>query len=217
VSSFITYSSYIIAFSARRARFGLRVGCRRPVDEEGTMNLRLRVLAALGISILAVVGCQKGNQAGGTKEVASKEVASKEAAGVAKEGEAGSKAPPSGEQPAKTGDVRHDAGSARGASTLTEADNERALTLRQGQTVVVVLASNRSTGFSWAMVDSTMNVLVRDGAPAYAPPSGKRDNGTETWRFRAVRPGEQTIRLEYRREWAQHVPERTFRFTAVVH
>jgi inhibitor of cysteine peptidase len=176
------------------------------------MNLRLRVLAALGISILAVVGCQKGNQAGGTKEVASKEVA-----GGAKEGEAGSKAHPSDERPAEAGDVRHDAGSARAASTLTEVDNERVIALRQGQTVVVVLASNRSTGLRWTLVDSTTNVVVRDGAPAYSPPAGKRDNGTETWRFRSVKPGEQTMRLEYRREWAQHVPERTFRFTAVVH
>ncbi|MGE5145930.1 MAG: protease inhibitor I42 family protein, partial [Candidatus Eiseniibacteriota bacterium] len=41
--------------------------------------------------------------------------------------------------------------------------------------------------------------------------------GMETWRFRAVKPGRETVRLEYRRPWDHETPpERTFTFTAEV-
>ena len=41
--------------------------------------------------------------------------------------------------------------------------------------------------------------------------------GSETWRFRAVKPGRETVRLEYRRAWEPaSPPERTFTFTAEV-
>jgi predicted secreted protein len=66
---------------------------------------------------------------------------------------------------------------------------------------------------SWVWANPGATVMMREGPPVYA---SKQGAGTETWRFRASRPGYQTVRLEYRRKWAQSMPERTFRFTATV-
>ncbi len=71
-----------------------------------------------------------------------------------------------------------------------------------------------SNGFAWAVTSPTAGVMVPEGKGMYAVKSGS--HGSETWRFRATKPGRQTVRLEYRREWTQNMPERTFRFTATV-
>ena len=165
-----------------------------------------RVIATLGILILAVSGCQKGSQTGKAQS--------------AKEGD-GAPAGSEAQEPhaATTGSghtTKAAAPAGRSASTLTQADDGRTLDLHAGQTVVVVLDSNRSSGFNWVVLESKTNSIVQDGAPTYVPPGPKKENGTETWRFRAVHPGEETVRMEYRRAMAQHLPERTFRFTANV-
>ena len=92
--------------------------------------------------------------------------------------------------------------------------------LRVGQLLTVVLDSNQDAGLSWAMAKSTATVIVPEGKPVYAATPGKAaadgSTGTETWRFRAAKRGEQTVRLEYQRGWQQSAAERTFRFTATV-
>ena len=165
-----------------------------------------RVIATLGILVLAVAGCQKGSQT--SKAQSAKEGDGARAGSETKEPHA-----------ATTGSgntAKAAAPAGRSASTLTAADDGRTLDLHVGQTLVVVLDSNRLSGFNWVVLESKTNVIAQDGTPTYVPPGPKKDNGTETWRFRAVRPGEQTVRMEYRRAYAQHLPERTFRFTATV-
>ena len=98
------------------------------------------------------------------------------------------------------------------SGTLTEADNGMEFDFHQGQTVTLVLDSNHTNGLSWGM-NGSGDVLVPQGTAAYAARAG---GGTETWHFRAAKPGHQTIKMEYRRKWAQSVPERTFRFAANV-
>lgn len=67
--------------------------------------------------------------------------------------------------------------------------------------------------------EATATVIVAEGKPVYAA-TGKAgvdgSTGTETWRFRAAKRGQQTVRLEYLRGWQQSAAERTFRFTATV-
>ena len=54
---------------------------------------------------------------------------------------------------------------------------------------------------------------VRPPVVAFEPP----DRKAQTWRFRAVKPGRETVHLEYRRPWDDKTPpERTFTFTAEV-
>jgi predicted secreted protein len=168
-----------------------------------------RIIAALGILILAVAGCQKGSRTG--KAQSANEEGGAQAGSETKESDTATHGSASTAE--GTTAPRH---AEHGASTLTQPDDGKTVDLRAGQTVVVVLDSNHENGFNWVLLDSKANVIAQDGAPAYAPAGPKKENGTETWRFHAVRPGEETVRMEYRRAMAQHLPERTFRFTATV-
>ena len=173
------------------------------------MTQSLRVLVAVGAMFLAVVGCQKGGQSGAVGSSGSKEAGS------------GSKTTQEQEKTAKSDTRTAEAvagGSRAGGkgSALTLADDGTAVDLHVGQVLKVVLASNRSADLSWAMVEPTATVVVPEGKPSYAAGTGG-SSGTETWHFRAAKRGQQTVRLEYRRAWQQSVPERTFRFTAIVH
>jgi inhibitor of cysteine peptidase len=105
---------------------------------------------------------------------------------------------------------------------LTERDDGATLTLKPGAEFEAVVATNPSTGFTWVWADGgTATVIEPVGTPRFdrdvedAIRTGS--GGSETWRFRAVRPGRETVRLEYRRAWeAVSPPERTFTFTAEV-
>jgi len=194
------------------------------------MNTPFRVLAALGILIVAASGCGHGKQPGATgAAVAGKSEdmakSSKRAKAHTKTGSAAHKttAASSGRTTEATS-RGHNAEHANGAthsggrvSTLTMADDGGDFTLVKGQVLSVILASSHSTGSSWNLVQPSQSVIELDGKPVYVMKSAKTGSaGTETWHFRAVRPGRQTVRLEYRRAWASSVPDRTFRFTATV-
>jgi predicted secreted protein len=193
------------------------------------MNTPFRVLAALGILIVAASGCGQGKQpgakggavAGKSEEMAS---SSRGAKAHSKSGSAAHKATAaSSGRRAEATSRGHDAGGASATrsggrvSTLTMADDGGDFTLVKGQVLSVILASSHATGSSWNLVEPTQSVIELDGKPVYVMKSAKAGSaGTETWHFRAARPGHQTVRLEYRRAWARSVPERTFRFTATV-
>jgi inhibitor of cysteine peptidase len=108
------------------------------------------------------------------------------------------------------------------ATRLTERDDGATLTLKPGAEFEAVVATNPSTGFTWVWPNGGAGTVIepvgtprfdRDVEDAIRTGSG----GSETWRFRAVRPGRETVRLEYRRAWeAVSPPERTFTFTAEV-
>jgi len=184
------------------------------MEEEDGMKRWFSVVVAW-LLIAAVAGCQQGKQGADTKapkaEIRAADTKSgripKKTASVNTTKAAASKA---------AAHEAHEATESRGgkAGTLTASDDGREVTLRQGQTVTVVLDSNHSNGFTWAVTSPTAGVIVPSGKGAYAVKSGGR--GTETWRFLAMKPGRQTVRLEYRTEWTQNMPERTFRFTAIV-
>ena len=83
--------------------------------------------------------------------------------------------------------------------------------VKVGQTLVITLASNPSTGFSWTISGAPDSaVLTQDGDISYTatnpdvvmPGSG----GSETVRFTATAAGTTTIVLDYRRPWETDVP-----------
>ena len=109
------------------------------------------------------------------------------------------------------------------ATILTENDNGATVTVKPGAEFEAVVATNPSTGFSWVWPGGgdASTVIQPVGTPRFdrdvedAIRTGA--GGTETWRFRAVKPGRETVRLEYRRSWeTASPPERTFTFTAEV-
>ena len=182
------------------------------------MSFTFRAFAVVGVLILALCGCQKGNTNASSgkpdvPEASKTEKASTKSGGTSRK----TSAKHAATQPeAKAGKKASAEPAVVKSGTLTEADNEMSFNFRQGQLITVVLDSNRASGLSWVLVEPMGSVIVRDGNPVYAARTGKNPGGAETWHFRASKPGQQLVRMEYRRKWAETVPERTFRFTATV-
>lgn len=88
-------------------------------------------------------------------------------------------------------------------------------TLARGQTLVVALDSNPTTGYGWAVADVDKNVLRQVGDSVYQSsntnPGVMGAGGTETFRFEAASAGTTTLKLIYRRSWETGVaPIKTF-------
>jgi len=182
--------------------------------------MRIRILAMVGVFILALCGCQKGNRqaSNGSPDVAEATKAD------SKGGHAGTKSSKSAaksgvgksgtHEASKTSSGKESANVPRGA--LTMANNEMEYNFKVGQTITVVLDSNKASGLGWNLVEPMGSVIVPQGVGSYAVKAGKAGGGTETWHFRAAKAGYQTVKMEYRRKWAQSMPERTFRFSGSV-
>jgi inhibitor of cysteine peptidase len=106
---------------------------------------------------------------------------------------------------------------------LTERDNGSTVTVKPGTEFEAVVATNPSTGYTWVWPggEAANKVVEPVGTPRFDRDAEEAirvgSGGNETWRFRAVRPGRETVRLEYRRAWDSATPpERTFTFTAEV-
>lgn len=94
------------------------------------------------------------------------------------------------------------------AVTLGEADAGRTVDVRRGQSIAVLLPSNRSTGFRWSLVPALAGVLTASRDAGYTQDSsgGVGAPGVETWTFEASQSGQQELRFEYRRPWEKTVP-----------
>ena len=182
------------------------------------MNTSFRVLAAAGILVLAVSGCGKGKNAASASGVHRGDVAKSGSKSVKGTKSMKSGTASRGSDKEKTKAMTATASRAVAHSgVLTSEDNGVEIDLRQGQVVTVVLDSNKVSGLAWVLVEPAGSIVVMQGSPAYSTRSGKRGSGgTETWHFRAAKPGHQTVKMEYRRKWATSMPERTFRFDANV-
>jgi inhibitor of cysteine peptidase len=109
---------------------------------------------------------------------------------------------------------------AAAAATITvgAGANGQQRTLHRGDTLVVQLATNPSTGYSWLLTGPGKPVLalVRR-ATMTSPHALPGAPATLSLRFRAVAAGKATLRLVYRRPWeAGKPPARTFTLRVVV-
>ena len=80
-----------------------------------------------------------------------------------------------------------------------------------GDVLVVRVQGNASTGYAWERIDDGLGILVQErGVPVRgtAPERPERIGGAtaQVWRFRALKPGETTLRLDYRQPWVKDVP-----------
>ncbi len=88
-----------------------------------------------------------------------------------------------------------------------------------GQTFVITLASNVTTGYHWELATSLNNEVVELVSSEYKAPETKLVGvgGQEIWTFRAVGRGQTTINLKYVRPWEKDVaPAETASYTVVV-
>jgi inhibitor of cysteine peptidase len=109
-----------------------------------------------------------------------------------------------------------------GEVVLRAEDDGGEVALAVGQTLVVTLASNPTTGYGWQVAEGPGPVLAQVGEAVYqeAPQEGTPlvgVGGTETFRFEGKDAGQTTLRLEYRRPWEEGVdPVETFTVAVVV-
>lgn len=91
---------------------------------------------------------------------------------------------------------------------LDAAANGRQVELQKGQTLVITLESNPSTGYRWEVVESDESILRQMGEPEFKvsdprepPPPGA--GGLEIWRFEATNAGQMALELVYHRPWEE--------------
>jgi inhibitor of cysteine peptidase len=89
--------------------------------------------------------------------------------------------------------------------TVGATANGKSLVLKRGDTLVVRLSANPTTGYDWA-IDSRPNSL-RLVKRTYlgAPPQRPGQGGTDVFRF-SVRSGKGKLKLIYRRAWEKGIP-----------
>ena len=101
--------------------------------------------------------------------------------------------------------------------SLTETDSGRTFNLRVGDTILVALRGNRTTGYGWYPRHGAgdVQILAEKGdryetgiAPSGNPEPGQ--GGTHYFAYRVIGPGVCGIALEYKRSWEEKSPERTF-------
>ncbi len=103
---------------------------------------------------------------------------------------------------------------------LTDADNGRTVTATEGQSIIVKLAANPTTGYSWrvASTDRTFGYPTIVHTPS-STATGSGGTTKLTWKTNGPLSmiGTHTVRLEYQRPWAETVkPLKTFSFTVKI-
>ena len=91
--------------------------------------------------------------------------------------------------------------------------------LSVGQSLVVILASNATTGYSWSLSgnsDSTVLSKIDNKYIAPQPTNIVGAGGSEKWTFQALKKGSSTISMGYSRPWESTPPAETFDLTVVV-
>ncbi|KPX85201.1 putative Lipoprotein [Pseudomonas meliae] len=95
-----------------------------------------------------------------------------------------------------------------------EAENDCPLTLQSGQTLILTLPSNPTTGFRWLTQNPAQNILRSLGPEVYANAESKEmvgSGGQSVWRYKATDAGTERLVMTYQQPWAPEVaPEQTF-------
>ena len=111
------------------------------------------------------------------------------------------------------------AGAARGSSVLRigKAYNGKTVRLHPGDRLVVSLAANPSTGYSWHVLRLNRS-LVKLAGTRFIPrsPSSPGSGGTYVLSFRAVAVGTTRLRLGYVRSGPTDPPAQNYVLTLVV-
>ena len=107
---------------------------------------------------------------------------------------------------------------ARSPITVGDADAGKTVELSQGDTLVVALAGNITTGYNWEILPLDPAVLQQVGVPQVTPDSTALGAGGKiALKFQAVKSGRAKLSLVYRRSWEKDVPPlKTFDITVVV-
>ena len=94
-------------------------------------------------------------------------------------------------------------------------DNDGEVALENGQTLIVTLGSNPSTGYRWEVLEIDETILEQQGEAVFESaeqqdPPKVGVGGTETFRFKAISRGVLILKLVYHRTWEDVEPADTF-------
>ncbi len=97
------------------------------------------------------------------------------------------------------------------------ADAGKTISLRQGDTLVVTLDGNTTTGYTWE-ASQAVSTLKQVGTAEFVPSSNKLGApGQITLKFQAVQAGQGTLNLVYQRPFEKGVqPAKTFTINVTV-
>ena len=100
---------------------------------------------------------------------------------------------------------------------LTEADAGKTIQLHPGDTLIVTLDGNPTTGYMWERENNDDGVLVQVGDPEFQPASqALGGSGKVLLRFEAKARGETALNLVYHRSWESDAPVKVFAVTVTV-
>ena len=85
-------------------------------------------------------------------------------------------------------------------------DSGRRIEIKEGETLVIALEANPTTGYLWEVVEPQQPILGQKGEPEYQPESDKIGApGLQTFRFTGQKAGDMTLELIYHRPWEKDV------------
>ncbi len=101
---------------------------------------------------------------------------------------------------------------------LGSGDNARQIELNKGQTLVITLEANPTTGYTWEATEFDEHVLRQVGETKFQPQSSAIGaGGVQTLRFEAMNAGNTSLKLVYHRPWEKNVePLKNFSVQVVV-
>ena len=90
-----------------------------------------------------------------------------------------------------------------------------------GESFVIALGANPSTGFSWQVLEIDVTILEKTGDHEFMPnPEGEISpgaGGRQLLTFRAISTGTTTLRLAYKQPWDEQAkPAKTFTIEVVI-
>jgi len=106
-----------------------------------------------------------------------------------------------------------------GPKSVNVTESGKQIELSAGDSLVVTLDSNPSTGFSWSLAGISDGAVIEKVGNEYRAPETQLigAGGQEIWMFKALEKGSTTIELKYSRPWETGVePAETFIVTVVV-
>jgi inhibitor of cysteine peptidase len=106
--------------------------------------------------------------------------------------------------------------------SVGRAENGGTVELKTGETLMISLDSNPSTGYSWEIQETDETLLKLKGDPEFVQPPDNGTpivgaGGTQVFRFEALKAGTTTLTLVYHRPWEKDVaPIDTYSLTVAV-
>ena len=105
-----------------------------------------------------------------------------------------------------------------GQLKLTEEDSGKTIEVKAGDSFIVSLKENITTGYGWSFANLDEQFLQQQGEASYESDSDLIGaGGTATYTFKALSAGQTTLKLIYSRPFEpDNPPEKTFEISVVI-